>query len=80
VLALGGLRPVLTPWRWPTHPTRFFASEAAIAVTSEGRTAGIVGTDIMVAAQRLEPLAYLPDRIRQYADRWEHARLGSFIW
>jgi hypothetical protein len=33
-----------------------------------------------VAAQRLEPLAYLPDRIRRHADRWEHARLGSFIW
>jgi hypothetical protein len=81
VLTLGGLRPVLTPWRWPTHPTRFFASDEAIAVTSSQRsTAGTVGTDIMVAAQRPQPLAYLPDRIRQHADRWEHARLGSFIW
>jgi hypothetical protein len=26
----------------------------------------------MVAAQRLQPLAYLTDRVRQYADRWEH--------
>jgi hypothetical protein len=82
VLEAGGLRPVLTPWRWPTHPTLFHASHGAIAVTS-GRqrdTAGSVGADIMVAARRLKPLAYLPDRIRQHADRWEHARLGSFIW
>jgi hypothetical protein len=82
VLEAGGLRPVLTPWRWPTHPTLFHASHGAIAVTS-GRqrdTAGTVGSDVMVAARHLQPLAYLPDRIRQHPDRWEHARLGSFIW
>ncbi len=81
VLELGRLRPVLTPWRWPTWPTLFHASDEAIAVTSTRHTgAGTVGADVMVAAQRLEPLAYLPDRIRQHADRWEHASLGSFNW
>ena len=61
--------------------TLFHAADAAIAVTSARRGPdGKVGADVMVAAQRLEPLAYLPDRIRWHADRWEHARLGSFIW
>lgn len=81
VLDAGGLRPVLTPWWWPTHPTRFHASDGAIAVTSKRRnTAGTIGTDVMVAARQLEPLSYLPDHIRQHPDRWEHARLGSFTW
>jgi hypothetical protein len=81
VLTLGGLRPLLTPWRWPEHPTLFHAADDPIAVTSARRRPdGRVGADVMVAARRLEPLAYLPDRIRQHADRWEHARLGTFIW
>jgi hypothetical protein len=81
VLELGRLRSLSTPWRWPEHPTDFHAADAAIAVTSARRGPdGRVGADVMVAAQRLEPLAYLPDRIRRHADRWEHARLGSFIW
>jgi hypothetical protein len=81
VLELGRLQPLLTPWRWPENPTVFHAADAAIAVTSARRDPdGRVGADVWVAAQRLEPLAYLPDRIPQHADRWEHARLGSFIW
>jgi hypothetical protein len=81
VLELGRLRPVLTPWRWPTHPTWFHASDGAIAVTSpQHHSAGTTGVDITIAAHRLEPLAYLPARIRQHPDRWEHARIGSFIW
>jgi hypothetical protein len=81
VLELGQLRPLLTPWRWPEHPTLFYAADEAIAVTSARRNPdGRVGADIMIAAHRLEPLAYLPDRIRQHPDRWEHARLGRFIW
>jgi hypothetical protein len=31
VLTLGGLRPLLTPWRWPEHPTLFHAADDAIA-------------------------------------------------
>ena len=81
MLELGRLRPLLTPWRWPEHPTVFYAADEVIAVTSARRDPdGRVGADVMVAAQRLEPLAYLPDRIRRHADRWAHARLGSFIW
>jgi len=81
VLELGRLRPLLTPWRWPEHPTLFHAADDAIAVTSARRGPDEkAGADVMVAAQRLEPLAYLPDRIQLHADRWEHARLGSFIW
>jgi hypothetical protein len=80
VLELGRLRPLLTPWRWPEHPTLFHAADDAIAVTSaRGDPDGKLGADVMVAARRLEPLAYLPDRIQLHADRWDHARLGSFI-
>jgi hypothetical protein len=81
VLDGGHFQSVLGPWHWPGNPTVFEASDGAIAVASwQRKTNGIVGTDIMVAAQRLEPLAYLPDLIRQHADRWEHARLASFVW
>jgi hypothetical protein len=81
VLDPGRLRPVLTPWRWPEDPTVFHASDDAIAMTcQQHRATGTTGFYVMVAAQRPEPLAYLPDVIRRHADRWEHASLGRFIW
>jgi hypothetical protein len=56
----------------------FHAADAAIAVTSARHHPDArVGVDVMVAAQRLEPLAYLPERIRGHADRWEHAPPGQ---
>jgi hypothetical protein len=81
VLDRGQFQPILTPWRWPEDPTVFCASDGAIGVTSQQHRAdGTSGFDVMVAAQDLAPLAYLPEIIREYGDRWEHARLASFVW
>jgi hypothetical protein len=78
---LGELRPVLGPWRWPAFPTVFHASDDAIAVTCpNGYPDAPDGIDVMLGAQRLAPLAHLPNHIRQHPDDWEHARLGDFVW
>jgi hypothetical protein len=81
VLESGRLRPVLSPWRWPEEPTVFQASDGAVAVTSQRRRAnGTLSCNVMVGAPHAEPLAYLPDIIRQDDDRWEHAELAGFQW
>jgi hypothetical protein len=55
--ALGGLSPLpLAPWHWPEYPTRFYASDEALAIVTPS---GNEWVSIHIGALKPEGLAHL---------------------
>jgi hypothetical protein len=65
------LAPVpLGPWRWPSDPTRFYASGGALMFAApNGEQDGRLGFSVWVGAKTRDPLSFLTDIVD---DAWEY--------